>query len=157
MAKAGIPVPAASTVAEYFAGLEKTRHQHQLRLATSARRRRASPSSVTSSRAPNAAELDRMRAIMDTAMRGGAMGMTTALIYPPSSYATTDELVEMAKVAAKYGGVYASHIRGEGPEVVQSVAELITIAREGGSAGRGVPSQGRAQAVVGRADGFRAA
>ena len=51
---------------------------------------------------------------MDTAMRAGAMGMTTALIYPPSSYATTEELVEMAKVAAKYGGIYASHIRGEG-------------------------------------------
>jgi len=51
-------------------------------------------------RAPTPAELDRMRAIVDTAMRAGVMGMTTALIYPPSSYATTDELVEVAKAAA---------------------------------------------------------
>ena len=85
-----------------------------------------------SARKPTPRELDRMRAIMDTAMRGGAMGMTTALIYPPSSYATTDELVEVAKVAAKYGGVYASHIRGEGKEVVEAVNEAITIGEKGG-------------------------
>ena len=110
------------------------RHQHQLRLVL---QRDPGPRAVlgTSARAPNAAELDRMRAIMDTAMRAGAMGMTTALIYPPSSYATTDELIEMAKVAAKYGGVYASHIRGEGAEVVQSVSELITIAEKAGLPG----------------------
>jgi N-acyl-D-aspartate/D-glutamate deacylase len=72
---------------------------------------------------------------MDTAMRAGAMGMTTALIYPPSSFSTTEELVEVAKVAAKYGGIYASHIRGEGKEVVQSVNELITIAEQAGLPG----------------------
>jgi len=77
-----------------------------------------------------------MRAIMDTAMRAGAMGMTTALIYPPSSYATTEELVEIAKVAARHGGIYASHIRGEGAEVVQSVRELIAI-----SEGAGLPGE----------------
>jgi len=130
----GIPVPAASKVAEYFAGMEKTGisiNFGSYYSETQARTAVLGPSS----RAPNAGELDRMRAIMDTAMRAGAMGMTTALIYPPSSYATTDELVEMAKVAAKYGGVYASHIRGEGPEVVQSVAELITIAEKAGLPG----------------------
>jgi N-acyl-D-aspartate/D-glutamate deacylase len=72
---------------------------------------------------------------MDTAMRAGAMGMTTALIYPPSSYSTTDELVEVAKVAAKYGGIYASHMRGEGKEVVQSVRELIEISERAGLPG----------------------
>src|SRR5439155_12950844 len=85
-----------------------------------------------SARKPTPAELDRMRAIVDTAMRGGAMGMTTALIYPPSSYATTEELAEVAKAAAKYGGVYASHIRGEGKEVVESVNEAITIGERAG-------------------------
>jgi N-acyl-D-aspartate/D-glutamate deacylase len=60
------------------------------------------------------------------------MGMTTALIYPPSSYATTDELAEVAKAAAKYGGVYASHIRGEGKEVVESVNEAIAIGERAG-------------------------
>ena len=96
----GIPVPAASKVAEYFAGMEKTGisiNFGSYYSETQARTAVLGPSS----RAPNAGELDRMRAIMDTAMRAGAMGMTTALIYPPSSYATTDELVEMAKVAAK--------------------------------------------------------
>jgi N-acyl-D-amino-acid deacylase len=86
----------------------------------------------TSARAPSAAELDRMRAIMDTAMRAGAMGMTTALIYPPSSYSTTDELVEVGRTAARYGGIYASHIRGEGKEVVQSVNEAIAVGERAG-------------------------
>jgi len=86
-------------------------------------------------RKPNEEELGRMKAILETAMQNGAMGMTTALIYPPSSYATTDELIEMAKVAAKYGGIYASHMRGEGKELVQSVDELIEIAEKGGLPG----------------------
>ncbi len=85
-----------------------------------------------SARAPNDAELVRMRALMDTAMRGGAIGMTTALIYPPSSYATTNELAEVGKAAAKYGGIYASHIRGEGKEVVQSVEEAIAVGERAG-------------------------
>ncbi|HEU4995596.1 MAG TPA: amidohydrolase family protein [Gemmatimonadaceae bacterium] len=83
-------------------------------------------------RAPNAQELDRMRALVDTAMRAGAMGLTTALIYPPGSYATTDEIAEVARAAAKYGGIYASHIRGEGKEVVQSVQEAIAIGERAG-------------------------
>jgi N-acyl-D-amino-acid deacylase len=130
----GIPVPAASRIPDYFVGLEKTGisiNFGSYYSETQARTAVLGPSS----RAPNAAELDRMRAIMDTAMRAGAMGMTTALIYPPSSYATTEELIEVAKVAAKYGGVYASHIRGEGAEVVQSVNELITIAEKAGLPG----------------------
>src|SRR5690242_16603821 len=86
-------------------------------------------------RKPTDEELAKMKAILETAMQNGAMGMTTALIYPPSSYATTDELIEMAKVAAKHGGVYASHMRGEGKELVQSVDELIEIAEKGGLPG----------------------
>ena len=87
------------------------------------------------SRAPTDEELAKMKAMMETAMLNGAMGMTTALIYPPSSYATTPELIEMAKVAGKYGGIYASHMRGEGKELVQSVDELIEIAEKGGLPG----------------------
>jgi N-acyl-D-amino-acid deacylase len=87
------------------------------------------------SRQPTPDELAKMKAILETAMQNGAMGMTTALIYPPSSYATTPELIEMAKVAAKYGGIYASHMRGEGKELVQSVDELIEIAEKGGLPG----------------------
>ena len=84
-----------------------------------------------SARAPTPAELERMKGIMATAMKGGAMGMTTALIYPPGSYAKTDELIEVAKVAGQYGGIYASHMRGEGKEVVQAVDELIEISEKG--------------------------
>ena len=129
----GFPV-SASRIPEYFATLERQGisinfgsyySQTQARVAVLGQ----------SSRAPNAGELDRMRASVDSAMRAGAMGMTTALIYPPSSYTTTDELVEVARAAAKYGGTYASHIRGEGMEVVQSVRELITIAERAGMAG----------------------
>ena len=83
-------------------------------------------------REPTAEELVRMRAIMDTAMRGGAMGMTTALIYPPSSFSTTNELVEVARAAARYGGTYASHVRGEGKEVVQAIGEAVAIGERAG-------------------------
>jgi N-acyl-D-amino-acid deacylase len=129
----GFPVP-ASRIPEYFATLEKQGISINFGSYFSETQARVSVLG-SSARAPTAAELDRMRAIMDTAMRAGAMGMTTALIYPPSSYSSTDELVEVAKVAAKYGGVYASHIRGEGAEVVQSVRELIAIAERAGLPG----------------------
>ncbi len=78
-------------------------------------------------RAPNTDELARMASIMGEAMEAGALGMTTALIYPPSSYATTDELVALATVVGRAGGLYASHIRGEGKELVQAVSEAIEI------------------------------
>jgi N-acyl-D-aspartate/D-glutamate deacylase len=81
-------------------------------------------------RPPTPEELAKMKQLMATAMQQGAMGMTTALIYPPSSYAKTDELIAMAKVAGAYGGLYASHMRGEGKEVVQAVDELIQISEQ---------------------------
>ena len=84
------------------------------------------------SRAPTPAEMERMKDIMARAMRAGALGMSTALIYPPLSYTTTDELVEVAKVAAAHGGIYASHIRGEGKELLEAVAEAIAIGERAG-------------------------
>jgi N-acyl-D-aspartate/D-glutamate deacylase len=126
----GTPVP-AGRVAEYFASLARTGISINFGSYFSETQARTAVLGQ-SARQPNASELERMRAIMDTAMRGGAMGMTTALIYPPSSYATTDELVDVAKSVAKYGGVYASHIRGEGKEVVESVKEAIAIGERAG-------------------------
>ena len=70
-----------------------------------------------------------MRAIMGRAMR---QGVTTALIYPPSSFASTDELVALASVAAGYGGIYASHIRDEGAGLVTAVREAIEIGERAG-------------------------
>jgi N-acyl-D-aspartate/D-glutamate deacylase len=130
----GFPVP-ASGIPDYFATLERQGISINFGSYFSETQARSAVLGM-SARAPDPGELDRMRAILDTAMRAGAMGMTTALIYPPSSYTTTDELIEMAKVAAKYGGIYASHIRGEGAEVVQSVRELIAI-----SEGAGLPGE----------------
>ncbi|MGH7560515.1 MAG: N-acyl-D-amino-acid deacylase family protein, partial [Gemmatimonadales bacterium] len=130
----GFPV-SAGRIPEYFATLERQGISINFGSYFSETQARVAVLG-SSSRAPDAGELDRMRAIMDTAMRAGAMGMTTALIYPPSSFATTGELLEMAKVAARHGGIYASHIRGEGAEVVQSVRELIAI-----SEGAGLPGE----------------
>ncbi|MGQ0539306.1 MAG: N-acyl-D-amino-acid deacylase family protein [Gemmatimonadaceae bacterium] len=129
----GFPVP-ASLIAQYFDTLAQRGISINFGSYYSQTQARSLVLGQSAAK-PNAAELERMKASMDTAMRAGAMGMTTALIYPPSSYTTTDELVEVAKVAAKHGGVYASHIRGEGKEVVQSVRELIEIAERAGLPG----------------------
>jgi N-acyl-D-aspartate/D-glutamate deacylase len=126
----GTPVP-ASRIGDYFADLERQGISINFGTYFSETQTRV-PVLGMSARAPTAAELERMRAIMDTAMRQGAMGMTTALIYPPSSYAMTDELVEVAKAAAPHGGTYASHIRGEGKEVVQAVREAIEVGERAG-------------------------
>jgi N-acyl-D-aspartate/D-glutamate deacylase len=126
----GTPVP-ASRIGEYFATLERQGISINFGTYFSQTQARVAVLGM-SARAPTPPELERMRAIVDTAMRQGAMGMTTALIYPPSSYATTDELAEVAKAAARHGGIYASHIRGEGGEVVQSVREAIEIGERGG-------------------------
>lgn len=80
-------------------------------------------------RAPDAAELDEMRDLVDTAMREGALGVASALIYAPATFATTDELVALATVAARHGGMYVSHIRSEGDRLIEAVDELIEIAR----------------------------
>lgn len=84
-----------------------------------------------SARDPTPAQLDSMRSMMATAMRQGALGMTTALIYPPMSYTKTPELIALATVAGQYGGIYASHIRGEGKEVLDAIREAIRIGSEG--------------------------
>ena len=126
----GTPVP-AGRVAEYFTSLERQGISINFGSYFSETQTRVAVLGM-SARKPTGAELDRMRAIMDTAMRGGAMGMTTALIYPPSSYSTTDELVEVAKAAAKYGGTYASHMRDEGQGIIGAINELVTISEKAG-------------------------
>ena len=82
--------------------------------------------------APTDAEMRQMEALMAQAMECGFLGFTTGLVYAPSVYAGTEELVNIARVAARYGGSYTSHIRGEGNTVVQSVEEAIEIGRRTG-------------------------
>jgi N-acyl-D-amino-acid deacylase len=82
-------------------------------------------------RAPGAQELARMQRLMADAMEDGAWGLSTGLIYAPGSYAATEEVVEIARVAGRHRGFYASHIRGEGATLLEAVREAIRVGREG--------------------------
>ncbi|MGH9314950.1 MAG: N-acyl-D-amino-acid deacylase family protein [Vicinamibacterales bacterium] len=81
-------------------------------------------------RPPTADELARMEAIVDGAMREGAFGLATALIYPPASFASTGEIIALATVAARYGGVYITHVRGESFRVKEAIREAISIGEQ---------------------------
>ncbi len=81
-------------------------------------------------RAPSPEELTRMQALVADAMRQGAMGLSTSLIYAPASYAKTDELIALAKVASQYGGIYVTHIRNEGDREAAALDEAFRIGRE---------------------------
>ena len=82
--------------------------------------------------APGPAQLDTMRAVVGNAMRDGAFGISSALIYPPGSYASTRELIEMAKAMAPYHGGYITHMRSEDDSLFEAIDEAFRIAREGG-------------------------
>lgn len=82
----------------------------------------------TAQRAARPEELEEMRRRLDAAMRQGAFGLSSALIYPPGSYADTDEIVALAQTAAVHGGRYVSHVRGEGDRLEAALDEAITIA-----------------------------
>jgi dihydroorotase/N-acyl-D-amino-acid deacylase len=79
---------------------------------------------------PTPAQLDQMRALVDQAMQDGAIGLSTALQYAPAPYAKTPELIALASEAAKYGGIYATHMRSEGDQVLESIDEAAQIGRE---------------------------
>jgi N-acyl-D-amino-acid deacylase len=81
---------------------------------------------------PTSDQLDQMRELVRKEMEAGALGIATALIYPPGSYAKTEELIEMCKVAARYQGKYISHMRSEGNHLLEAFGELVRIARQAG-------------------------
>jgi N-acyl-D-aspartate/D-glutamate deacylase len=83
---------------------------------------------------PTDAQMEEMKALVRRGMEAGASGVSTALIYPPATYATTEELIELAEVAAEYGGVYYTHLRNESGAVLEAIEEALTI-----GAGAGVP------------------
>jgi dihydroorotase/N-acyl-D-amino-acid deacylase len=110
------------------------------------------------------AELDTMRRVVRDAMLDGAMGVGSALIYPPGSYASTEELIEEAKAMAPYGGIYITHMRSEGDRLVEAVDEAIRIGKEGGVPveiyhlkAAGVKNWPKARQVVAKIDSARAA
>lgn len=126
----GTPVP-AEKLAEYFTELEKTGISMNFGTYYGATQARVAAMGEDA-RDPTPEELEKMRALVETAMKGGALGISTALIYPPASYSKTEQLIELAKVAGRYGGVYSSHVRGEGKELVEAITEAITIGEKGG-------------------------
>jgi dihydroorotase/N-acyl-D-amino-acid deacylase len=112
---------------------------------------------------PDERQLAQMQKLVDTAMRQGAFGVSTGLIYQPGSFARTPELIALAKVAAKHGGFYASHIRGESKRIGEALDEAFIIAREARIpveiwhlkvAGRA--NWGRMKEVIGRIEAARA-
>ena len=83
-------------------------------------------------RAPDHDELQQMRNLVEQSMQQGALGLSTGLLYVPANFAQTEELVELARVAARYGGIYVTHMRNEATGLLDSVNETIRIAREAG-------------------------
>jgi N-acyl-D-amino-acid deacylase len=112
---------------------------------------------------PSAAELDTMRAVTARAMEDGALGVASALIYPPGAYAGTDELVEISRVVARYGGVYISHIRSESYGLLGAIDEAVEIGRRSGAPveiyhlkAAGTENWGRLDDAIARIDQARA-
>ncbi len=83
-------------------------------------------------RAPNSKELKIMKDLVEEAMKAGAYGLSTGLVYPPGSFAKTSEIVELCKVVARYGGMYTSHIRGERETIAEAIKEAILIGERSG-------------------------
>jgi N-acyl-D-amino-acid deacylase len=120
-----------TTYAEYFARLE--RQGISVNVASyvgSGQVRNCVMGNVD--RAPTAQEIEKMKDLIEQAMRDGAIGLSSGLIYPPNSYARTEELIALAKVAAKYGGIYASHIRSESDTSLAAIDEAIAVSEKGG-------------------------
>ncbi len=81
-------------------------------------------------RAPSSVELDSMKHLVEQAMRDGAVGLSTGLIYVPGTYAKTEEVIELAQVASTFGGIYASHMRNESHDIEEAIAEAANIGLE---------------------------
>jgi N-acyl-D-amino-acid deacylase len=84
----------------------------------------------SANRQPTTDELNRMKLLVEEAMKDGAVGMSTGLIYIPGTYSKTEEIIELAKVVSKYNGLYASHMRNEGDSVLTAIEEAIRVGRE---------------------------
>jgi N-acyl-D-amino-acid deacylase len=118
-----------STLGEYFALLQ--RHGISVNIASyvgSGQVRLDVMGNVN--RAPTGVELEQMKHLVDGAMRDGAIGLGSGLIYPPNSYSSTEELIQLAEVAARYGGIYTTHMRTEGAKSVEAIDEAVRIGEE---------------------------
>ena len=112
---------------------------------------------------PTPAQLDRMRALVRQAMKEGALGVGSSIIYAPASYAETPELIALTTEAGKCGGMYISHMRSEGNKLLESIDELIEISRASGAPAEiyhfkqaGQPNWGKLDAAIAKVEGARA-
>jgi N-acyl-D-amino-acid deacylase len=117
------------TLGEYFARLERSHLAINLATYVGATQVRQYVLR-DENRAPTATELDEMRKLVAQAMEEGAVGLSTSLVYAPAFYAKTDELIELAKVASRYGGVYATHMRNESNSIMPALDEALRIGSE---------------------------
>ncbi|MAG71617.1 MAG: hypothetical protein CL471_15195 [Acidobacteria bacterium] len=118
-----------TTLGEYFARVERTPPSVNILSTVASGQIRAAVVGYDN-RPATADELERMTALVDEAMRDGAVGLSSGLIYPPNSYAPTEELVTLARAAARHGGIYVSHIRNESDGLLDALNEAIGIGRE---------------------------
>ena len=118
-----------STLGQYFSYLEKKKFSPNVASFVGATSVRIYEMGF-SDRKASAEELRRMKILVQQAMEDGAMGLGTSLIYTPAVYASTEELIELAKVASGYGGMYITHMRSEGDRILQAIDETIRISRE---------------------------
>ncbi len=117
-------------VGEFFRDIERTKVALNVATLIGHNTVRGQVMGGSFARPPTAAELDQMRAHVEQAMKDGAVGLSTGLIYLPGTFAKTDEIVALAKIASAHGGVYSSHMRYENTRILEALEELATIARE---------------------------
>ncbi len=150
------------TLGEYFARLERSRTAINLATYVGATQVRQYVLH-DENRAPTEPELEEMRKLVAQAMEDGAVGISTSLVYAPAFYARTEELIELAKVASHYGGVYATHMRNESNSIMSALDEAIRIGTEANVPVEifhlkmaGKPNWGKMRDVIAKIDSARA-
>jgi N-acyl-D-amino-acid deacylase len=126
----GTPVPSAK-ISEYFKTLESQGISMNFGSYYGAGQARVEVMGDVAGH-PSTQQIEAMKAHVDEAMRAGAMGIATALIYPPDAFQSTEDLIELARVAAKHGGIYASHMRDESAKLLEAIGESIEIGEKTG-------------------------
>jgi len=150
------------TLGEYFSRLERSRAAINLATYVGATQVRQYVLH-DENRAPTAVELEQMKKLVAEAMEDGAVGISTSLVYAPAFYAKTEELIELSKVAARYGGVYATHMRNESGSIMSALDEAIRIGTEANIPVEifhlkmaGKPNWGRMRDVIAKIEAARA-
>ncbi|HKS37613.1 MAG TPA: D-aminoacylase [Verrucomicrobiae bacterium] len=122
----------ALNVAEFFQKLERTGVSPNVATLIGHNTVRSRVMGGSFMRPPTDEELEKMKSLVEQAMKDGALGLSTGLIYLPGTFAKTEEIITLAKVASASDGIYVSHMRDEGPEIFDALNELFRIAREAG-------------------------